>query len=74
MNNINQLSKWNRDISRAIAALGGDEFFPRLIEAVNGQVPIDYPQIWLYHRDLPPRALYHQIPPSAIASQIDTYL
>jgi len=74
MTDINQLSKWNRDISRAIAALGSNQFFPALIEAVNGQVKIDYPQIWLYHKDLPPRILYHQIPKSAIGSQIEQYL
>ena len=44
------------------------------MSAVNGQVPIDYPQIWLYHRDLPPRVLYHEIPDDAIASQIGDYL
>ena len=74
MTDINQLSKWNRDISRAIAALGSERFFPALIEAVNGQVKIDYPQIWLYHRDLPPRVLYHEIPKQALASQVDQYL
>jgi DNA-binding CsgD family transcriptional regulator len=74
MTDINQLSKWNRDISRAIAALGTEQFFPTLIEAINGQVKIDYPQIWLYHRDLPPKVLYHGIPKAAVASQIDQYL
>ena len=74
MNSINQLSKWNRDISRAIGALGQDEFFAALIEAVNGQVRIDYPQVWLYHRDLPPRVLHHQIPAAAIHAQVDQYL
>jgi DNA-binding CsgD family transcriptional regulator len=74
MTDLNQLSRWNRDISRAIAALGSDRFFPALIEAVNGQVAIDYPQVWLYHRDLPPQVLYHEIPREAIASQIDEYL
>jgi DNA-binding CsgD family transcriptional regulator len=74
MNSINQLSKWNRDVSRAIAALGQDDFFPALAEAINSQVPIDYPQVWLYHRDLPPRVLYHRIPRSALSSQIDEYL
>jgi DNA-binding CsgD family transcriptional regulator len=74
MTDINQLSKWNLDISRAIAALGTQKFFPALIEAIRGQVKIDYPQIWLYHKDLPPRALYHEIPDHAIYSQIDEYL
>jgi DNA-binding CsgD family transcriptional regulator len=74
MTDINQLSKWNRDISRAIATLGTEQFFPTLVEAINGQVKVDYPQVWLYHKDLPPRVLYHQIPKHAIASQIDQYL
>jgi len=74
MTDINQLSKWNLDISRAIAALGTDKFFPALVRAIQGQVRIDYPQIWLYHKDLPPRALYYEIPDHAIESQIDQYL
>jgi DNA-binding CsgD family transcriptional regulator len=74
MTNIEQISKWNRDISRAIAAQGSDQFFPLVIEAIKGQVDIDYPQVWLYHKDLPPKVLYHQIPASAIADQIDDYL
>ncbi len=74
MSDINQLSRWNLDISRAIAALGSDAFFPALIAAVRGQVPIDYPQIWLYHRDLPPRVLYHEIPDEALGSQVEEYL
>jgi DNA-binding CsgD family transcriptional regulator len=74
MTDINQISRWNRDISRAIAALGTADFFPSLVAAVNGQVRIDYPQVWLYHRDLPPRVLYHEIPADAVASQIDEYL
>jgi DNA-binding CsgD family transcriptional regulator len=74
MTDITQLSKWNRDISRAIAALGTERFFPTLIEAINGQVKIDYPQVWLYHKDLPPRVLYHAIPKHALVSQIDQYL
>ncbi len=59
MSEKDQLSKWNRDISRAIGALGTDQFFPTLVAAINGQVKIDYPQFWLYHKDLPPRVLYH---------------
>ncbi|WP_116366659.1 response regulator transcription factor [Parahaliea mediterranea] len=74
MTTISQLSKWNRDISIAIGSLGSEEFFPALIAAVRGQVAIDYPQIWLYHRDLPPRVLYHEIPAHAVPTQIDRYL
>lgn len=74
MTNTHQLSQWNRDLSRAIATLGTDKFFPCLVAAVKGLVKIDYPQIWLYHKDLPPRVLYHEIPGHARASQIDQYL
>lgn len=74
MTDIQQLSQWNRDLSRAIAALGTDEFFPALVAAVRGQVAIDYPQVWLYHRDLPPKVLYHEIPKQALPSQVDDYL
>jgi DNA-binding CsgD family transcriptional regulator len=74
MTDIDRLSKWNRDLSKAIAALGSDAFFPALINAIRGQVKIDYPQVWLYHKDLPPRVLYHEIPAAAIRSQIDQYL
>jgi len=74
MSERDQLSKWNRDISQVIAALGTDAFFSTLVQAINGQVKIDYPQFWLYHNDLPPRVLYHEIPQDAVASQIDSYL
>ncbi len=74
MTDIEQLGRWNRDISRAIASLGTEDFFPALVDAVNGQVRVSYPQVWLYHRDLPPRVLYHEIPDEAVASQIDEYL
>lgn len=74
MSERDQLSKWNRDVSRAIAALGTDRFFAALVAAIDGQVKIDYPQFWLYHRDLPPQMLYHEIPEQQISSQIDSYL
>ncbi len=74
MTDVKRISRWNRDISRAIAALGTDQFFPALIAAIQGQVPFDYPQVWLFHRDLPPRILYHEIPEHATATQIDLYL
>ena len=74
MTNISQLSKWNRDISQAIAALGTEGFFSAVVDAIRGQVHVDYPQVWLYHRDLPPRVLYHQIPRHALPSQVDQYL
>jgi DNA-binding CsgD family transcriptional regulator len=35
---------------------------------------VDYPQIWLYHTELPPQCIYHEIPDYALHSQIDLYL
>ena len=35
MTDINQLSRWNLDISRAIAGLGTDKFFPALVEFID---------------------------------------
>ena len=74
MTDLQTISKWNRDISKAIAALGKDQFFPTLIEAIQGQVRFDYPQVWLFHRELPPRVLYHEIPDHAYASQVVQYM
>lgn len=66
--------KWNQDLSKAIATLGSDEFFANLIAAIGRHVKIDYPQVWLYHKELPPQCIYHQIPRAAQVSQIDLYL
>ena len=74
MEHLKTLSAWNHDLARVIGAVGGDEFFSTLTAAVKKRVEIAYPQVWLYHRDLPPRVLYHEIPRSAIKAQIDDYL
>ena len=60
------LSKWNRDLARAVAALGSDQFFPAMVAAIQGQVRFDHPQVWLYHSDLPPRSLYNEVPEQAL--------
>ena len=74
METLKVISEWNRALASVIAAIGSDEFFPKLIAAVRERVPIAYPQVWLYHRDLPPRVLYHEVPPDAAKMQIDAYL
>ena len=71
---LKQLSLWNRELAQAIDSLGSDAFFPALFEAIRKQVPIAYPQVWLYHSDLPPRALYYEIPAAAVTAQIHEYL
>jgi DNA-binding CsgD family transcriptional regulator len=71
---LKQLSEWNRDLARAIGELGTEGFFPALVRAVAKRVPITHPQVWLYHRELPPRVLYHELPRDAIKTQIEDYL
>jgi DNA-binding CsgD family transcriptional regulator len=68
------LYAWNQDVSKAIAALGSDQFFPKLTAAIAERMPVDYPQIWLYHKELPPQCIYHEIPSEAREAQIDLYL
>jgi DNA-binding CsgD family transcriptional regulator len=68
------LSRWNKDLSKAIIALGGEAFFSLLIAAIRRHMLIDYPQVWLYHKELPPQCIYHEISPLAVASQIGQYL
>lgn len=74
MTHTQNLSKWNRELSKAIAALGSDKFFPALIAAIKGQVPFDHPLVWLYHKDLPPRVLYHEVPRRAVEVQVENYM
>lgn len=74
MVNLQAFTRWNSDLAKTVAAIGGDAFFNQLFSALADQVAHIYPQIWLYHRDLPPRILYHEIPADAVELQIDRYL
>ncbi len=66
MVNLQAFTRWNSDLAKTVAAIGGDAFFNQLFSALADQVAHIYPQIWLYHRDLPPRILYHEIPADAV--------
>lgn len=74
MVDLKSFTRWNVDLAKTIAAIGDDTFFSQLFSALGAQVQHEYPQIWLYHRDLPPRILYHEIPKQAVALQVDRYL
>ena len=74
MASTESLATWNRDLSKAIAELGSERFFPALLKAICRQIDVDYPQVWLYHTELPPQCIYHEIPEYARGSQIDQYL
>ena len=74
MANAQTLHQWNQDLAKAIAAMGSDQFFPMLVKAIANRVQVFYPQIWLYHTDLPPQCIYHEIPENARCAQIDQYL
>lgn len=74
MDDLKLLNRWNVDMARAIQAAGSDDFFGALFNAVVNQVKICFPQVWLYHRDLPPKVLDYDIPKADIPLQIDRYL
>tara|TARA_E500000178_G_scaffold283020_1_gene283748 strand:- start:10225 stop:11016 length:792 start_codon:yes stop_codon:yes gene_type:complete len=57
-----------------IAHVGEPIFFQQVFAAIESQVPVAFPQAWLYHRDLPPKLLDHKIPKEAYGSQVDEYL
>ena len=70
----NAFQRWSSDLATVIAHVGEPIFFQQVFAAIEAQVPIAYPQAWLYHKDLPPQLLDHKIPKDAYALQVDTYL
>ena len=74
MDDLTLLNRWNVDFAKVIAASGTDDFFQVLFDAIRNQVKISFPQVWLYHRDLPPKVLDSDIPKADRALQIDRYL
>ncbi|MCR8923512.1 LuxR C-terminal-related transcriptional regulator [Dasania sp. GY-MA-18] len=68
------LEAWNKQLAEAIAELTTDNFFPELLKQLAQSVAIDYPQVWLYRRDLTPKALYFQINEKERRAQIDNYI
>ena len=74
MTDLKQLNRWNVDMAKAISAAGTDAFFTTLFDAIRNQLKVSFPQVWLYHRDLPPKLLDHDIPKAHQTVQIDRYL
>lgn len=72
--NSNAFQRWNSDLANVIAHVGDSIFFQQVFAAIEAQVPVAYPQAWLYHKDLPPQLLDHKIPKEAYDSQVDDYL
>ena len=72
--NSNAFQRWNSDLANVIAHVGDSIFFQQVFAAIEAQVPVAYPQAWLYHKDLPPQLLDHKIPKDAYGSQVDEYL
>jgi len=68
------LDHWNQCLSTVIESTGTEEFFPALTKALRRCLAVDYPQIWLFRRDLAPEALYYEIASDEVAIQIDTYI
>jgi DNA-binding CsgD family transcriptional regulator len=72
--NSNAFQRWNSDLANVIAHVSDAIFFQQVFAAIEAQVPVAYPQVWLYHKDLPPQLLDHKIPKEAYRSQVDEYL
>ena len=53
MVDLQAFTRWNSDVAKTVEAIGGGQFFNQLFAALADQVDHIYPQIWLYHRDLP---------------------
>ena len=51
----NAFQRWNSDLANVIAHVGDPIFFQQVFAAIEAQVPVAYPQAWLYHKDLPPQ-------------------
>jgi DNA-binding CsgD family transcriptional regulator len=71
---LTTVTRWSTAFAGAIELLGHPDFFPALTQAIKILCPISYPQVWLYHRDLPPQVLSHSIPRHQVTRQIDEYL
>lgn len=74
MTEVRPLATWHRELAQLIEALGTDRFFPKLVQAIACEVDIDYPQVWHYHREHSPQALYFEVPPGDEINQIDRYI
>ena len=72
--NNNLLGEWSKQLATVISELTSDDFFPTLISELTNSIPIDYPQVWLYRRDITPKALYFKISETQKTAQIDTYI
>ncbi|MFV8783921.1 LuxR C-terminal-related transcriptional regulator [Microbulbifer sp. SA54] len=69
-----ELAQWHSALGTLVTALGSDNFYKTLLETIHTRVPVDYPQIWLYHREQRPTALYHDLPAGDELNQIDLYI
>lgn len=65
---------WNQQVAAVVREQGTDSFFPQLIAALCNAIKIDYPQVWLYQRNMVPQALYFDISNEERPAQIDAYI
>ena len=65
---------WNIQLASVVKELTTDKFFPVMLTQLAESIAIDYPQVWLYKRDLAPKALYYQINEKERSAQIDAYI
>ncbi|MCK7598838.1 helix-turn-helix transcriptional regulator [Microbulbifer sp. CAU 1566] len=68
------LADWHSALGNLVTALSSDLFYRELLTTIRSQVPVDYPQVWLYHREHSPSPLYYDLPPDDERNQIDLYV
>ncbi|MEH6548416.1 MAG: helix-turn-helix transcriptional regulator [Pseudomonadales bacterium] len=61
-------------LSRAIASLGTDDFYPELIATLSSIAPLEHPEIWLFRQDNSPVPLYHRASKNEAPVLIDEYM
>ena len=74
MTEVQPLAAWHSEVAQLIEALGTDKFFAKLVAAIACEVNVNYPQVWHYHREHSPQALYFEVPPGDEINQIDRYI
>ena len=57
----NAFQRWNTDLANIIAHVGEPIYFQQVFAAIEAQVPVGFPQAWLYpvsytHLTLPTKA------------------
>lgn len=70
---LSRFATWNRKAAELLLHCGRASFYQELVAAIRTLVAADNPQVWLYHRDQPPRILFYDIETQQQEVHIDLY-